>query len=221
VEVVGVSKDYWNQNISTKALNNVSLKIEKGDFCLIVGPSGSGKSTLLYVMSGLTEPSSGDVQISGKSIKGISSEKMAEIRREEFGFVFQFFNLIPNLNVLDNVMLPQVIGHHIDENRALEVLRIVGMAEFKDRFPDQLSGGMRQKVAIARAIVNEPGLLFADEPTGNLDQKSGREIMELLQKLNHTNGITVVVVTHNPDHLIYGSRKVELLDGVVTSDEKL
>ncbi len=219
IEAKHICKDYQNQQVLTKVLKDINVVINQGDFCVIVGPSGSGKSTLLYVLSGLEKPSSGECFVLGKSLNSLKEEEMANLRKNDMGFVFQFYNLIPNLTVFENVLLPLVISKKEDYSQAEVVLKLVQMNDFKDYFPNQLSGGMQQKVAIARAMVNDPGLIFADEPTGNLDQKSGKEIMTLLKNLNQEHKKTIVLVTHNMEHVSYCTRKLELRDGMIVNDD--
>jgi len=219
IEARHIYKEYRNQQVVTKVLKNIDLTINQGDFCVIIGPSGSGKSTLLYVLSGLEKPTEGETLVYGKPLATLSEAELSALRRDDMGFVFQFYNLIPNLNVFDNVILPLVLAKKTDLTPAEQVLKMVGMYDFRDYFPNQLSGGMQQKVAIARAMVNDPDLIFADEPTGNLDQKSGKEIMETFAALNKEHGKTIVLVTHNPDHIAYATRKIELRDGMIIYDE--
>ncbi|MDD5293391.1 MAG: ABC transporter ATP-binding protein [Candidatus Izemoplasmatales bacterium] len=215
-----VNKDYHNGEVMTHVLKNLSLCVSEGDFCGIVGPSGSGKSTLLYVLSGLEPPTSGSILLTGKDLSHISETEMADLRQKTIGFVFQFYNLIPNLTVYENLLLPMIIAKDHQPKRIEEALEAVGLIEAMHQYPNQLSGGMQQRVAIARAIINRPKLIFADEPTGNLDQKSGIEVMNLLQKLNHEYKITIILVTHNLEHIHYCTRKIELCDGMIVSDEQ-
>ncbi|MDD3113401.1 MAG: ABC transporter ATP-binding protein [Candidatus Izemoplasmatales bacterium] len=219
IKAIHLSKDYQVQEVQTPALRDVNLSIEDGDFCGIIGPSGSGKSTLLYCLSGLEKPSSGQCLVMGKDLSEYKETEIADLRQSTIGFVFQFYNLVPNLTVFENMLFPQIVAHKIDEKRVEALLELVNMAKYRNYFPNQLSGGMQQRVAIARAIVNEPKIIFADEPTGNLDSKSGREVMELLSRLNLDLKITVILVTHNPDHLDYCSRKIELRDGSIVNDQ--
>lgn len=214
-----IYKDYINQQVETKVLKGIDVNIEQGEFCAIIGPSGSGKSTLLYVLSGLEQPTSGEVELFGLNIKAFSEKEIQKLRRKDLGFVFQFYNLIPNLTVYENVILPMIIDKSANDESVDEVLKTVGMLDFKNYYPNQLSGGMQQKVAIARALINKPKLIFADEPTGNLDNASGNEIMRLLKSLNEEQGITVVLVTHNLDHVKYCKRVLRLKDGKIENDE--
>ncbi len=189
------------------------MKVNEGDFLGIIGPSGSGKTTLLYCLSSLETIDEGEILFEGENIKDFSDKKVSDLRQKSFGFIFQFYNLIPNLTAYENILLASVIANKINEERIDSLLEMVGMKEYKNYFPNEMSGGMQQRVAIARALVNEPKVIFADEPTGNLDQKKGKEIMDLLYKLNKENNITIILVTHNEDYLKYCSRTINLIDG--------
>ncbi len=212
IKTLDLEMSFINGTIKTDVLKGINININKGDFAGIVGPSGSGKTTLLYCLSSLEKITSGSVLFMGKDITKYSSKELSELRKHDLGFVFQFYNLIPNLTVYENILLPQVIagedGSYIDE-----ILEMVGMKEYKTYYPNQLSGGMQQRVAIARALVNKPKIIFADEPTGNLDQKKGLEIMKILKRLNAENEITIVLVTHNEDYLDFCNKKIRLVDG--------
>lgn len=207
---------FYNQGKTVNhVLKKISLEINKGDFLGIVGPSGSGKTTLLYCLSSIEEIDNGNVFINGQNYRDMKDNDISELRQSEFGFVFQFYNLIPNLTAYENILLASVIAEKVDENRIDELIELVGMSKYKKYFPNELSGGMQQRVAIARALVNNPKILFADEPTGNLDQKKGKEIMDLLKALNEEQGITIVLVTHNEDYLKYCNRTINLVDGEI------
>lgn len=214
IETIDLKKTYINTAISQEVLKGINIEINSGDFTGIVGPSGSGKTTLLYCMSSLEKITSGQILFLKKNITLYSEKEIADLRKTELGFIFQFYNLIPNLTVYENILLARVIAG-LDEGYIDEILDEVGMKEFKDYYPNQLSGGMQQRVSIARALVNNPKIVFADEPTGNLDQKNGLEIMELLKKLNMKRGITIVLVTHNEDYLKYCNKVFRLIDGVI------
>ncbi|MGD9964704.1 MAG: ABC transporter ATP-binding protein [Candidatus Izemoplasmatales bacterium] len=210
-----IDKFYNQGKTVSHVLKKISLEINKGDFLGIVGPSGSGKTTLLYCLSSIEEIDNGNVFINGQNYKNMKDNDISELRQSEFGFVFQFYNLIPNLTAYENILLASVIAEKVDENRIDELIELVGMSKYKKYFPNELSGGMQQRVAIARALVNNPKILFADEPTGNLDQKKGKEIMDLLKTLNEEKGITIVLVTHNEDYLKYCNRTINLVDGEI------
>lgn len=213
LEAVKINKFYTQGEEKNHILKNISLEINEGDFLGIVGPSGSGKTTLLYSLSSLEKIDSGEILVEENRLNDFNEEQIADLRKNYFGFVFQFYNLIPNLTAYENILLAEVIAKNKDEERIEELLKLVGMQEHKNYFPNELSGGMQQRVAIARALVNNPKILFADEPTGNLDQKKGIEIMELLKKLNEENKLTIVLVTHNEDYLKYCNRTINLIDG--------
>ncbi len=214
IETIDLKKTFINTALSQEVLKGINIEIEQGDFTGIVGPSGSGKTTLLYCMSSLEKITSGKILFLKKNISAYSEKEIADLRKTELGFIFQFYNLIPNLTVYENILLARVIAGK-DEGYIDEILDEVGMKKFKDFYPNQLSGGMQQRVSIARALVNNPKIVFADEPTGNLDQKNGLEIMELLKKLNVKRNITIVLVTHNEDYLKYCNRVFRLVDGII------
>jgi putative ABC transport system ATP-binding protein len=215
LEIKNLNKYYKQGKDQVHILKNISFKVEEGDFLGIVGSSGSGKTTLLYSMSGLEKIASGEIIYKEKSIADYNEEKMADLRKYQFGFVFQFYNLIPNLTAYENVLLANILAEKNDEDYIRSLLDTMGLKAFYDYYPNELSGGMQQRVAIARALVNRPKILFADEPTGNLDQKKGKEIMGLLKKLNKEYKLTIILVTHNEDYLKYCNKKLDLLDGEV------
>lgn len=217
IEIERLNKTYISGDERVIALCDLNLKIEKGEFISIMGPSGSGKSTLLTILGGLNHPTEGEVIIDEIPIYKLSIEKLADFRREYLGFVFQSFQLIPYLTVLENVMLPLAITERSNKEQiemAEEILRKVGMNGKEKRLPDKLSGGEQERVAIARALVNSPPILLADEPTGNLDSKTGKEIMELFKSLNE-EGQTIIMVTHNQDNTKFSSRTIFLKDGKI------
>jgi len=215
-----ITKTYSIKKNINIILKNITFSIKKNEFVFVVGPSGSGKSTLLYVLSGIEDYSSGSILLFDKELNTYSDKEMSIIRQKKIGFVFQSYNLIPNLNVYDNVKLAVILGNNkLDNiNKCLEQVK---MLEYKDYYPNQLSGGMQQRVAIARALVNDPEIIFADEPTGNLDNKNGIEVMEIFKDLNKKLGKTIIMVTHNVDLIKFGTRVIELFDGKILSDEKL
>lgn len=218
VEGKHIIKDFRLGDTTTKVLKDISLQVMQGEFVSIMGPSGSGKSTLLYILGGLDTPTSGHVLLNGTDISRFGDEKMSRIRRQKIGFVFQFYNLIPNLNVEENIMLPLLLdgkkmgGYKKQLDRILE---IVGLSNRRKHKPRELSGGQQQRVAIARALIGNPEILFADEPTGNLDSKTGAEIMNLLREINQNSGQTIIMVTHSPDAAKSSSRMITVQDGMI------
>ncbi|MBU3956995.1 ABC transporter ATP-binding protein [Patescibacteria group bacterium] len=217
LKLVNVSKTYRPDTHPVHALKNVNLEIKKGEFVAIMGPSGSGKSTLMHIAGCLDTPTTGKVVFENKNISQLSEEELAKIRSQKIGFVFQTFNLIPRTTTLDNVALPLIYtGAGLKKRRslALQTLKKVNLADRADHFPNQLSGGEQQRAAIARALINQPSIIFADEPTGNLDTKAGAEIMKVLQKLNQA-GNTIVVVTHESHIAKFAKRKIKIIDGEI------
>ena len=218
IEGQNIVKQYRVGTVDTPVLRNISLTIARGEFVSIMGPSGSGKSTLLYILSGLDTPTKGSVLLNGRDISGLDDAKKSILRRRNIGFVFQFYNLIPNLNVEENIMLPILLdGKDIKEYRHKlnDILDIVGLSGHRRHTPRELSGGQQQRAAIARALINDPDIIFADEPTGNLDSKSGEEILSLLRSSNQEQGKTILMVTHSKDAAEYGNRRIYVRDGVV------
>jgi putative ABC transport system ATP-binding protein len=216
IELNHVSKSYKMDEVEVKALNNVDLKINKKEFVAIMGPSGSGKSTLLHMVGCLDRPTEGKIILDGTDISTLNDSELARLRGNRLGFVFQFFNLYPTLTALENVELPMMIvekNKSEREERTRELLKIVGMEKRSEHLPSQLSGGERQRIAIARALANDPSLILADEPTGNLDSKTGEEIMKFLNRLQEKEEKTVVIVTHEPDIARYAERIIYLKDG--------
>lgn len=215
IKTIDLKKTFTNGTVQNIVLKDINISINKGDFTAVVGPSGSGKTTLLYCLSSLENITSGKVMFMGKNISEYNDDELSNLRKYDVGFVFQFYNLIPNLTVYENVLLPKVIAN-TNEDNIDSVLDLVGMLEYKNYYPNQLSGGMQQRVAVARALINNPKIIFADEPTGNLDQKNGIEIMKIFEKLNKEKDITVVLVTHNEDYLSFCNKRINLVDGKVT-----
>jgi len=221
IELRDVCRIYELGETRLAALQDVTLEIARGEFVAVMGVSGSGKSTLLYVLGCLDTPTSGSYRLAGRDVAGLSSDERATIRNREIGFVFQSFNLVPRTSALENVELPLVYGGVApaeQRERARVALRSVGLVDRDGYAPSQLSGGQQQRVAIARALVNRPSLLLADEPTGNLDTRTSLELLALFQKLNRQQGITVVLVTHEPDIASYAERVVTFRDGRILSD---
>jgi putative ABC transport system ATP-binding protein len=217
IEIKKLSKTYNGGEECVRALVDVDLNIERGEFVSVMGPSGSGKSTLLTILGGLNHPTEGELVVDEIPIYKLSLEKLADFRREYLGFIFQSFQLIPYLTVIENVMLPLSItrrSNREQEKMAEEILEKVGLKAKAKRLPDQLSGGEQERVAIARALVNAPPILLADEPTGNLDTNTGKEIMDLFKSLRE-EGQTIIMVTHNPENTAYSTRTIFLKDGRV------
>jgi putative ABC transport system ATP-binding protein len=224
IEAIELTKVYGKGETAVTALDHVNLRIERGEFVAVMGPSGCGKSTLLHLIGGLDRPTSGAVKIDGQSLSNLSDTALAELRRRRMGFVFQFFNLIPVLDAVENAALPLMLdGIPLPQarTRAGEWLDRVDMSSRKTHRPDQLSGGQQQRVAVARALVAEPALVLADEPTGNLDTKAADEIAALLKQVAGEWGRSVVMVTHDPRIAAYADRIVFLKDGKVIDDTRL
>ena len=199
------------------ALDHISFSVERGEFISIMGPSGSGKSTLLSLMGCLDTPSSGSISMSGRAIRNMSDEELTSFRRDKIGFIFQYFNLFPLLNIIENVSFPQMLRGGVNVEKAREVLRAVQLDEHLfTHTPLELSGGQQQRVAVARALINDPDILLCDEPTGNLDSKTGASIMELMTELNK-NGSTIIVVTHDPNVANYTNRTIRIVDGRIAA----
>ncbi|MEO2169512.1 MAG: ABC transporter ATP-binding protein [bacterium] len=222
IEIEGIERFYQVGDQQVRALDGVHLRIEDAEYVSLMGPSGSGKSTLLHILGLLDRPTSGRYRIDGRDTTSLNEEELARMRRERIGFVFQFFHLVPYLSALENVELPLILSGTPSaerRERAKAALARIGMAPRIDHLPDQLSGGQRQRVAIARALVTHPAVLLADEPTGNLDRRSGDEVIELLEELN-ADGITLVIVTHDFDLGSRAQRRIRLADGKIVSDER-
>lgn len=219
INLSNIKKHYTNGTVVTKALNDISFKIEKGEFAAITGPSGSGKSTLMHIIGLLDKPTGGVYELDGINTRGMDDDKLASLRNKKIGFIFQSFNLLPRTSALENVELPLVYAHVKNRKEiAKQALVSVGLAHRLDHHPNQLSGGEKQRVAIARALANDPAIILADEPTGNLDSKSGHQVMNILQKLNE-EGRTIILVTHEEYTSRHAKRIIKVMDGVVLSDK--
>ena len=221
LETSGLSKKYSMGEQSVYALDGIDFVVEEGEFVAIMGPSGSGKSTLLHLIGGLDQPSDGEVTLAGRRLSLLKDKEITLLRRRNIGFVFQFFNLLPTLTAEENILLPLLIdGKKLRqyEERLTALLDLIGLAERRGHKPEQLSGGEQQRVALARALITEPTILLADEPTGNLDSKTGIAIMELLRRSRDQLGQTVIVVTHDPRAASYADRVIFLRDGRVASE---
>lgn len=223
VEFINVKKIYDMGEVKVEALKGIFFEILKGDYVIIMGPSGSGKSTLLHIMGCLDRPTSGKVLIDGEDTSKMNDSKLARLRNQKIGFVFQSFNLLSKLTALENVELPMIyagIEKRKRKRRAIELLEMVGLGDRLNHRPNQLSGGQQQRVAIARALANDPPIILADEPTGNLDTKSGEEILKIFKML-HESGKTIIVVTHDPDMIHEGKTLIKIKDGLIEGVEVL
>jgi putative ABC transport system ATP-binding protein len=224
IEAQTISKVYSLGDVDVRALDGISATIEKGEFVAIMGQSGSGKSTFMNVLGCLDTPTNGHYLLDGIDTGNLSRDALAEIRNKKIGFVFQGFNLLSRTSAIENVELPMLyngVTAHERSKRARQALKSVGLEGREDHNPNQLSGGQQQRVAIARALVNDAPIILADEPTGNLDTKTSVEIMELFVRLNRDPGITVIIVTHEPDIATYAKRTIRFLDGHIVSDERV
>lgn len=219
ITVNGVHREYQMGKVLVKALRGVDLCIKTGDFVFIIGPSGAGKSTLMHIIGALDTPSRGTIKLEGNDISEMDDWQLSMIRRNKVGFIFQGFNLVPSLSALDNVMLPMITDKKMSEEeltaKAITLLKEVGLGERLNHTPNELSGGERQRVAIARALINDPEIVMADEPTGNLDSKTGDEIFRILRDLNSKHGTTFVIVTHDVEYISKGDKIYHIKDGVI------
>ncbi len=224
MEVKNLEKIYFNEGISTPAIRGVSFEVNAGEFVAIMGPSGSGKSTLLHILGFLDSVTRGEYRFDGKTMDDYSQEEIARIRNAKMGFVFQTFNLLPRTSVLENVKLPLLysgIKESLWDDMAKRAIEAVGLSHRLEHESSQLSGGEKQRVAIARALVTNPQVIFADEPTGNLDSKSGQMVMEILQRLNEDSGHTIILITHETYTAEHAERVIRLYDGLIKSDGRV
>ena len=213
-----IRKSYTVGDVTAEVLKGVDIAVEDGEFVAVLGESGSGKSTLLYILAGIDKPTAGSVELLGRDLASVSDEELASMRRREVSFVYQFDNLVPHLTAYENIILPlRLDGKKEKECRdiALDVCEFLGVGERLNNLPRQLSGGEQQRVALARALATDPKVIFLDEPTGSLDRERGRQVMELLGRINREKGVALVMVTHSAAHAAYASRRVEISDGVV------
>lgn len=217
-----LTRIYGSEENRVKALDGVSFSVEAGEFVSIVGPSGSGKSTLLHILGGVDKPTSGRVLIGGTDIHSLSEDKLAIFRRRQIGLIYQFYNLLPVLNVEENILLPHLLdGRKIDRQRLDQVVKSLGLEERRKNLPSQLSGGQQQRVSIGRALYNHPALLLADEPTGNLDRKTGAEIIEMMKQANRSLRQTQILITHDERIALQADRMLWIEDGRILRDERI
>lgn len=222
LKIENLCKVYGKDESMVTALDNVSLHIEKGDFTAIIGASGSGKSTLLHAIAGVDIPTSGNIYLDGQDVYAQSSEKLAIFRRRQVGLIYQFHNLIPTLNVVENITLPILMDkRRVNKKRLNELLELLGLQERKTHLPNQLSGGQQQRVAIGRALMNAPAVMLADEPTGSLDSRNGQEIIRLLKESHRKYHQSLIIVTHDENIALQANRIIGIADGKVVRDERL
>ena len=222
LKVENLSKIYGSGEGEVRALDGVSFSVEKGQFLAIIGPSGSGKSTLLHILGGVDRPTFGKVFLEGQDVFAQNEDHLAVFRRRQVGLIYQFYNLIPVLNVTENITLPVLLdGRKVDQHRLDELIRELNLSGREKHLPNQLSGGQQQRVSIGRALMNSPALLLADEPTGNLDSQNSQEIVSLLKKANRQYGQTLIVITHDESIALQADRIISLEDGRITKDEVL
>ncbi|MFR8103775.1 MAG: ABC transporter ATP-binding protein [Clostridia bacterium] len=222
LKVQNLCKIYGKGETEVKALNNVSFSVEKGEFVAIVGPSGSGKSTMLHILGGVDKPTSGKVFIDGTDIYDLNNNNLAIFRRRQIGLIYQFYNLIPILNVEENISLPVLLdGKEVDNERLKEIVDTLGLTQRVKHLPNQLSGGQQQRVSIGRSLINNPAIILADEPTGNLDSKNSKEILELLKFSNKKYNQTLIMITHDQSIALEADRIITIEDGKIAKDERV
>ncbi|HKL98556.1 MAG TPA: ABC transporter ATP-binding protein [Mobilitalea sp.] len=221
IELKKLNKTYKNEELTVDVIKNINLDIYKGEFVSIMGPSGSGKSTLLYLMGGLEKPTTGSIMVQNEYLEKMRDTQESAMRCNSIGFVFQFYNLVPHLTVEDNILLPVLLNGGRKKayaDRLKHLLKVVGLTDKRKTYPTRLSGGQQQRVAIARALINDPDIILADEPIGNLDSKTGTEIMELFRMINQKEGKTVIQVTHSKEAALYGNRIINVKDGELEAE---
>ena len=222
LRIENLTKTYGEGSTQVKALDNVSFSVEKGEFLAIIGPSGSGKSTLLHIIGGVDRPTSGKVFMGGQDVYAQDEEQLAVFRRRQVGLIYQFYNLIPVLNVVENMTLPVLMdGSLVNEDRLEELLETLQLKDRRNNLPNQLSGGQQQRVSIGRALMNAPAVVLADEPTGNLDSKNSQEIVELLKMSNERYGQTLIIITHDENIALQAHRIIAIEDGRIVRDERI
>lgn len=222
LKIENLSKVYGSGENAVRAVDGVSFSVEKGEFLAIIGPSGSGKSTLLHILGGVDRPTCGKVLMNGQDIYAQDEEALAVFRRRQVGLIYQFYNLIPVLNVVENMTLPVLMdGRRVNEERLNELLQTLGLTERRKNLPNQLSGGQQQRVSIGRALMNAPAVVLADEPTGNLDSHNSQEIVELLKQSNRKYGQTLIIITHDENIALQADRVIAIEDGKIVRDEKI
>lgn len=220
LEVKELTKIYGQGETAVTALDHVSFQVKKGEFVAVVGASGSGKSTMMNLIGGIDRPTSGSVKIDGKEIYSLTESELAIFRRRNIGMIYQFYNLIPNLTAEENIILPCLLDHRKPDPQKLdEILKMTGLAERRTHLPSQLSGGQQQRVSVGRALINDPAFILADEPTGNLDSRSGREIMDLVTLANRKANQTLIVITHDEKIALQADRVITISDGAIVRDE--
>lgn len=222
LKIEHLTKIYGSGENTVRAVDDISFSVEKGEFLAIIGPSGSGKSTLLHILGGVDRPTSGKVYLNGQDVYAQNEEALAIFRRRQVGLIYQFYNLIPVLDVVENMTLPVLMdGRRVNEERLKELLNVLGLTARQKNLPNQLSGGQQQRVSIGRALMNAPSVVLADEPTGNLDSRNSQEIVELLKQSNRKYGQTLVIITHDENIALQADRVIAIEDGKIVRDERI